>query len=152
MGVIHIMLLSKKQFFGILFGLLLTPFLIYRLSWIAGSATANGKMRFMGKTISGQITSIYPVISFTTGADTVWFNGEGDNTMQPGDNVPVRFQKQDIHDARINTFSGIWMDIVIIAGIPSVMLLLIYLHKEIFPKGTKFLLGRKPFLQVIREE
>ncbi|ULQ54636.1 hypothetical protein [Flavihumibacter fluvii] len=106
----------------------------------------------MGKNISGQISSIYPVISFNAGADTVWFNGEGDNEMMPGDTVPVRFQKNDIHDARINTFTGIWMDVIIIAGVPSLMLLLIYLHNGIFPKGTKFILGKKPFIQILADE
>lgn len=145
------MLLSKNQFFGISLAVLLTPFLVYRLMWIARSSSTTGKMRFMGKTISGQITSVYPVISFYSGADTVWFNGEGDNEMQPGDQVPVRYQKSDAHDARINTFIGIWMDIIIIAGVPSVMLLLIYLHRGIFPAGTRFLIGKRPFLQVVQE-
>lgn len=145
------MLFSKNQFFGILFFLLLTPFLVYRLNWILGSTTTTGKMRFMGKTISGQISSVYPVISFYGGTDTVWFNGEGDNELQPGESVSVRFQKKDVHDARINTFFGIWMDLIIIAGVPSLMLLLIYLHKGIFPAGTKFLVGKKPFFQVLAE-
>ena len=143
------MLLNKNQFFGILFFLLLTPFLVYRLCSIAGSLTTAGKMRFMGKTISGQITSVYPVISFSSGADTIWFNGEGDNGLLPGESVPVRYQRKDVHDARINTFFGVWMDLIIIAGVPSLMLLLIYLHKGIFPAGTKFMLGKKPFFQVV---
>jgi hypothetical protein len=71
------MVLSKNQFFGILFTLLFTPFLAYKIVWLYGSEKADGKMRFMGKTINGQMTSVYPVISFSTGADTVWFDGEG---------------------------------------------------------------------------
>jgi lysophospholipase L1-like esterase len=144
------MVLSKNQFFGILFTLLFTPFLAYKIVWLYGSEKADGKMRFMGKTINGQMTSVYPVISFSTGADTVWFDGEGNNALQPGDKVPVRYQKKNKQDARINSFSGIWMDALIIAGIPAIMLLLIYLHREIFPAGTKFSIGKKPFFKVLR--
>lgn len=148
--VIFCMLLTKNQFFSILFAALLTPFLVYKLAWLSGTVATTGKMRFMGKTISGQITSVYPVISFLAANDTVWFNGT-DNELAPGAMVPVRYRKDDVHDARINSLSGIWMDSIIIAGIPTIMLLLIYLHREIFPRGTRFMIGRRPFIRVLRE-
>ena len=144
------MILSKNQFFAILFAALLTPFLVYKLAWLSGTLATTGKMRFMGKSISGQITSVYPVISFLAGNDTIWFNGS-DNELAPGATVPVRYRKDNVHDARINSLAGIWMDAIIIAGIPTIMLLLIYLHTEIFPRGTRFIIGRKPFILVLRE-
>ncbi|MBZ5855584.1 DUF3592 domain-containing protein [Flavihumibacter profundi] len=107
----------------------------------------------MGKTINGQLTSTYPVISFSsTGKDTVWFNGQDDLVYTPGQPVPVRYLQHDPTDARINTLYSLWIDVLIIAGVPCLMVLLIYLHRSIFPKGTKFLIGKKPFFQVIPVE
>lgn len=144
------MLLSKNKFFLLLFLITFSPFLIYKLVWIARSEKVNGVMGFVGKSYTGQIGHSYSVVSFQVGKDTIWMNGNDNIFFKKGSAVPIRYQKHDPNDARLNIFPSMWGDTLVYGGIPVAILLLLFLHPHIFPRRTKFRLsGKRPFVQAI---
>src|ERR1700722_15691634 len=96
------MILSRIQFFLVLSFALLGPFYVPRLIWVAHSRTTTGKVWFVGHTLEllGDISS-HRVILFQDGGDSFHFNGGGHYKV--GDPVPVRYNKTQPADARINT-------------------------------------------------
>ncbi len=107
-------------------------------------------MCFMGKSIDGQFAHNYPVIKFSSnGRDTIFFNGTDELTYQKGEMVPVRFQEKNLQDARINSFKGLWMDTLIYALIPLLILVIIYFHPDLLPQDARVVLGFKPIISVV---
>jgi hypothetical protein len=144
------MAVSKMQFFFSLIVFFVFPFFVSKLVWLSGSAATTGVMCFMGKEQNGQFVKSYPVIKFTsTGKDTIFFNGTDELLLKRGDIIPVRYQKKDPADARINSLSGIWLDTIIYACIPFLFLLIIFLHRGIIPPKSKIFIGKRPFIQIV---
>ncbi len=145
-----IMQLNKIQFGILVMALVIAPFVAYKGVWLLQSVPATGTMCFMGKSLNGQFSSTYPVIKFNTPkGDTIFFNGLEQAEYQPGQLVPIRYQKNNPNDARINQFAGIWQDTLVYALLPFVLLMMVLLHPEIIPRGAKIIIGRKPFFSVI---
>ena len=144
------MALSKPTFFAILFFLIVAPFWVVRINWVMHSVKTQGVMQFKGMGLAGdQIPPDYTVISFKAGKETIWFNGLGNLSYKRGEVIPVRFRVDDPYDARVDSFPGIWGDTLVYSGIPSLMLLIIFLHLKVVPWGSKVRLGaRKPFIKV----
>ena len=144
------MQLTKIQFGILMMLLVILPFVGYKGLWLLRSVPATGTMCFMGKSLNGQFSSTYPVIKFNTPkGDTIFFNGLEQAEYQPGERVPIRYQKNNPIDARINQFAGIWQDTLIYALVPFVMLLMLLLHPEIIPRHSKIMIGSKRLLKVI---
>jgi hypothetical protein len=145
------MTLTRTQFFLPLFCLLTLPFVLPRLVWLRGTQTTTGLFAFAGMgSVGDQMPLSYSVIYFRHGRDTVWFNGLGNLGLHPGDRVPVRYKVNDPSDAKVDIFAAIWGDILVYTGIPVLMLLAIYLHPEVVPKGSKIKwAGRPPFLLLV---
>src|ERR1700730_8109361 len=112
------MTISRTTFFLALCILVVGPFLLYKIVWLAQSEKANGIMGFVGKSYSGQIAHVYSVIKFIAGKDTIWFNGNDNILYQPGEVVPVRYQRDNPSEARIDVFPGMWGDTIVYGGIP----------------------------------
>lgn len=144
------MLLSKNKFFLLLFVIAFGPFLVYKLVWIARSEKVNGVMGFVGKSYTGQLVHNYSVVSFQVGKDTIWMNGNDNIFFKKGEAVPIRYQKHNPNDARLDIFPSIWGDTLVYGGIPVIILLLLFLHPHIFHRHTRFRLSRKkPLVQAI---
>lgn len=147
------MVISKNTLFIWLFIIVFSPFLVYKLVWIARSEKTNGVMGFVGKSYTGQIVHRYAVIRFRVGKDSIWFNGNDNILFKEDEMVPVRYQKHHPADARIDKFPAIWGDTLVYGGIPVLILLLVFLHPHIFPRHTKFRLsGKMPFIQAIQAQ
>ena len=143
------MLLNKSQLFIILLIIIITPFLAYKVNWLAHSERTNGTMSFAGKNITGQYVHQYSVIMFTIGKDSIWFNGADNVIYNEGETVPVRFQLSNPHDARINIFISIWGDTLVFGGIPVLILIVLFLHPQIIPRRSMIRVKtRKPFLEI----
>lgn len=143
------MTISRNKFLISLFFIILSPFLIQKIIWLARSEATTGTMGFTGKTYAGQIIKVYSVISFVAGGDTVWFNGNDNVLYKEGEPVPVRYQRNHPADARINIFGSIWGDTIVYAGIPLIILLIVFIHPAIIPRKAYFIFNsRKPFLHV----
>jgi hypothetical protein len=147
------MLLTRNQFFLVLSILLLGPFYGPRLIWLARSRTTTGKVWFIGHTLElqGDISS-HLVILFKAGRDSFSFNAGGGH-YKPGDPVPVRYQKADPPDARINTPFNIWADLWVNSLLPELVLLILFITPRRFdpliPRKARVRLGIKPFIKII---
>jgi hypothetical protein len=146
------MTLTKNQFFLILGTILLLVCTGPRLWWLAGSRAAIGEMRFIGHGDLGSALGIssYPVISFTLGGDTIYFNGNVNLDAKRGDQMAIRYQKSNPSDAQVDSFSCMWMSTVSYALLPTLILFVLYLTPDRFdpliPKGHVIVLGKRPFI------
>ena len=144
------MLVRRNTFFLILFIILISPFVVRNLVWLAGSVKTTGTVSFIGRAFAGREMDFYSVVWFVAGKDTVWFNGKNSILFAEGRQVPVRYQKANPPDARLDTFLSIWGNTVVYGGLLEFVLLAVFLHPQIFPYRSKIrLLSRKPFMQIV---
>ena len=147
------MLLTRNQFFLILLILfVIGPFYVPRVLWLTHSKKTTGRVWFMGHTLEllGDISQ-HLVIIFRAGNDSVTFNSGGD--FHVGDAVPVRYQKDNPSDARINTFSGMWEDTLINSLLPLLTLLILFItpgrFDPLIPWKARIRIGIKPLIKII---
>ena len=139
---------SKITFFLLLVLLFVGPFVAGKLWWLLHSRRTVGVYSFKGRGFAGdQIALDYSVCWFPLGRDTIWFNGMGNLHYREGDSVPVRYQVDDPGDARIDIFPAVWGSTIVYGGIPLFILLIIYLHPHVVPRGRRVrVVWRRPFL------
>ena len=144
------MQLTKIQFAILLMALLVLPFFGYKAVWLLRSIPAKGTMCFMGKSLNGQLSSTYPVIRFRSlKGDTIYFNGANELMYERGEIIPVRYQESMPAEARIYSFAGLWLDTVIYALVPFLLLLIVFLHPEIIPRRSKIIIGKKALVKIV---
>lgn len=145
------MILSRAKFFLIVFLIVVAPFAVYKIIWIAHSAKTTGIMGFVGHGYAGdQLQDKYSVIFFNVGKDEFWFNSNGNVIFKKGEVIPVRYKKNNPYDARVNTFIFVWGDTFIYAGVPVAMLIAVFFHPLVIPRRSKVMLkSRKPFIRLI---
>lgn len=126
------------------------PFVLPRLIWLAGSQPAVGWMGFEGRGTAGeQMGLTYSYVYYRPDRDTIWFAASGGSAYKHGDRVPVRFQTHAFGDAKINSFLGIWGDILVYGGIPEFILLICMMHPKMVPWGSKLRLTLKsPYIRL----
>jgi hypothetical protein len=143
------MLLTKNEFFALLLGLVLLPFLLYNMVWLAGSAKTEGRVVGIGQHMGMNIgKSTYALVSFKAGADTVWFQALDEN-YKTGDAVAVRYKKSNPANAKTTTFLSLWGDVLAWAVIPLMVVIVLYFSPDMVPKRAMVLVGKKPFIRVI---
>jgi hypothetical protein len=147
------MIISRNSFFLILFALINLPIPLYKLIWLAGSRKAVGTMYFTGHGNLGSVLGIstYPVIWYKAGKDTIYFNGNVNIPLKEGEQVSVRYQKNNPDDAKINTFSCIWGDSLAYELGPLLIFIIVFFHPDLVPKKTRILLGTKPFIKFVEQ-
>jgi hypothetical protein len=144
------MQLTKIQFAILLMALLVLPFFGYKAVWLLRSVPAMGTMCFMGKSLNGQLSSTYPVIRFSSLAgDTIYFNGADELAYKRGELIPIRYREGKPAEARIDSFAGAWLDTVIYAMVPFLLLLIVFLHPEIIPHRSKIIIGKKALVRIV---
>jgi len=144
------MILKKSSFFLLLAVLYCSPFLIYKIAWIIRSERTMGLMSFRGKSQTGALEHHYSVIGFEANGDTIWFNGNDNIFFREGEKIPVRYLKSNPNDARLDIFPSMWGDTLVYGIIPLSILLVLFVHPHIFPRGTRFRLSRtRPFVEVM---
>lgn len=144
------MILGRNGFFLGLLLLVTVPVLSYKLVWLLRAKKATAVFAFHGKEIRGQMESRHAVMYFTTGNDTTFFNAIDNPAYVSGDRFPVLYQSANLADASLVDFENMWMTTGVMLGVPLVFLLIVFLHKEIIPYGSKIRLSvRAPFMQVI---
>jgi len=96
-----------------------------------------------------QIRQDYSVVSFKVRGKEIWFNGLGNLSYKPGEIIPIRYQPDDPYDARVDIFAGIWGDALVNSGIPVFLLIVLFLHPEVVPWGSRVRLTvKRPFVQI----
>lgn len=146
------MTLSRNAFFRILFICVIAPLPVYKLIWLAGTRETMGTMFFTGHGNLGSVLGIstYPVIWFTAGSDTIYFNGNVNVPLKEGERVSVRYRKNNPQDAKMNEFSSIWGDTMAYMMGPFLIFLIIYFHPDLVPKKTMVVLGKqKPWVRFV---
>ena len=148
------MILSRNQFFLLLLVLLVGPFYMSKILWLTGSRKAIGRALFMGHTLElqGNISQ-HLVILFNAGKDSVTFN-TGDNLgFKVGGPVPVRYQKDNPSDARIDIPVCIWGDTWVDSLLPELFLLVLFLtpgrFDPLIPWNARIRIGIKPLIKII---
>ena len=146
------MTLSRKQFFIILFILLVCPFLIHKLVWLINSRSTVGTMEFVGHGNLGSALGIstYPVIMFVVGTDTFHFNGVINTPLKRGQHLSIRYQKHDPNNAKINSLLSLWGDTLAYSLGPLLVFLGLFLTPDIVPLKSKVKIGHWPLVQVLR--
>jgi hypothetical protein len=148
------MVFTKFQFFILLFAILIGPLLIYKLIWLANSKKTYGSIYFMGHDLelNGSVSS-HLVILFKIGKDTFTFNTLSDLPFKNNEPVPVRYQKNDPSDAKVNLPDRIWGDTLVYSIAPVLLLLVLFLTPDRFdpllPGKSKILIGGKPWIKII---
>ncbi len=147
------MIISKNKFFLLLVVIFILPFVLYKIFWLANAEKTIGEMRFFGRTIEVQGTSEHAVFKFTTGKDTIFFNGNFDLVYKTGEPVSIRYQKNNPRDARVNSFAGTWLDTVLYILPQLLILSILYFTPEkwqpFIPNGSTIAIGKKSLLKII---
>lgn len=140
------MTVSRNRFFAVLV-LFFVPFFIPRLIWLQQSRPVTGSVSFTGKDQAGQFVHTYAVITFRVNDSLYWFNGP-DNMLYPeGTPIQVLYQPARPADARINSFLSVWGDLLVYTGIPFLLILILYIHPQIIPWGSRIRFSsRSPYL------
>jgi hypothetical protein len=147
------MILSRNQFFLLVFTIILLPFPAYKLIWLAGTRETTGTMYFVGHGNLGSALGIstYPVIWFKYGKDTIFFNGNVNIPLRIDEKVSVRYRKADPADAKINNFYCIWGDTLAYSLAPILFFLVIFFHPDLVPRKIRVALGGKPMIKYIEQ-
>jgi hypothetical protein len=144
------MIIGKIPFFLILFLILLIPTLAPRVIWLARSRATMGTMGFEGHGTAGeqiQLTNTY--IYYHLRNERICFKSIPGLGYREGDPVPVRYLPADLNDARVNTFLGVWGDLLVFAGIPALILLISFLHPDVVPWGSRLRLTlKRPYIRL----
>jgi hypothetical protein len=154
------MIIGKIPLFLILFSLVAIPLVAPRLIWIAGSRKKMAVMGFEGRGTAGEpIPLTYSNLYFEEGGLQVWFTAPPGLGYKEGDPVPVRYLRAaksegrvrdgGAPDARVDSLIGLWGDILVYGGIPTFILLILFLHPDVVPWGSRLLLTRKsPYIRL----
>lgn len=143
------MTVSRNRFFAFLV-VLIMPFFIPRLIWLQRSQALTGSVSFTGKDQAGQFMHTYAVVTFRVNDSLYWFKGP-DNMLYPeGTSIPVLYQPARPSDARIQSFLSVWGDLLVYAGIPFLLLFMLFIHPEIIPWKKKIRLQlATPWIAVV---
>ncbi len=107
-------------------------------------------MRFVGKSYTGQLIHSYSVIRFSTGTDTIFFNTNDNIIFTPGQQVAVRYQQNNLHNAKVDIFIEIWGDALVYGGMFVLILAIVFAHPGIVPYRSIIMIGKKPpFVNII---
>ena len=130
---------------------MVVPIIAAKLFWISSASKTKGVMAFEGKEITGQFQRTYAVIMFSaTGKDTVFFNSADDESFSPGQSVPVLYQRSRPTEAKVDTFTGLWMDTVIYSGLFFLFIAIVFFHPQIIPYRARVqLLLKRPFIKLV---
>jgi hypothetical protein len=142
------MTFTKIRFFLLLGLMFAGPFVGYKILWLLHSRRVSGVYSFRGLGEAGdQVQLDYSICWFPLGKDTIWFNGVGNIPFHEGDSIPVRYEVNDPGDARIDLFPAIWGDTIVYGGIPLFILLMMFFHRRVVPRGRRVrVVLRRPFL------
>jgi hypothetical protein len=148
-------ILARNQFFILLFIVIIPPFLIIKIIWLAKSKETKSVTSFVGHDDIGSALgmSTYAIISFKAGNDTVLLRSSLALNLRNGETISVRYQKNNPADAVVNNFFNIWAGTIAYGLFPALILLVLYIMPErmepVIPRKSKILIGKKPLIKII---
>jgi hypothetical protein len=117
--------------------------ILYKIAWLAVSKTTTGIVEYIAET-SGRSTGrqTYPVVRFTTAKRIVTISGDYNLPFARGDDYPIRYNRFNETDARLNTFWGCWIETIIWSIIFFVIISIIFIRPDMIPKGKSVKISR----------
>jgi hypothetical protein len=133
----QVMAIPRTLFFLLFVLILITTLLSGKLVWLFTSKETTGVFSFQSRgNALDQIRFGYSVCYFIKGNDTIWFKAPVGLKLKEGAIIKVRYQRNNPADARVFTFRGFWRGNVIYGIIFFLVILVAFLNKGIFPRGT----------------
>lgn len=148
-----VMVMGRNGFFLLLLLVCVVPFYGYKICWLCTSRRATGVGWFVGHTLelNGAVTA-HLVVLFQVGGDSVWFNAET-RLGNVGERIPVRYQRNDPSDARVDVPLAIWGDTVVNSLLPVGVMLILFLTPNRFdpliPWGCRVVIGGRPVIKIL---
>ncbi|WP_336515654.1 hypothetical protein [Pollutibacter soli] len=136
--------IRRLSFIAMLLLLFVCPFYIINTFWLMKSAKAEGIAAFQGKEFAGQLVHNYTVVMFVVKKDTFFYNTSDNIFFQPGTAVPIRYQKKNPADAKLGTWSGIWMGCIFYSAMPLLIILILLAHPSLIPYRSSVRLSFTP--------
>jgi len=145
------MILSRGIFFMLLFVVVVIPWIIPKIIWLAGSSRAIGSMEFVGHSDWGSAIgmSSYPVIKFEVANHEFHFNGKGNVPLKKGEKVGVLFQKNNPEDAVIDSFATIWGQTFAYAMGPLLVYIVLLVSPAVIPWKARLRVGGSSIVQIV---
>ena len=129
------MLLTRSKYYFFLLLLCLSPFVLYKVGWLAISKPAVGKVLYIDETYGRKIgRQEYPVVEFQTEKYVVTVSGNYNLNYNKGADYPIRYNRFKETDTRLNTFLGLWIDTLIWCSIFATTISLTFIAKGIVPR------------------
>lgn len=139
--------IRRLPFIALLLLLFVCPFYVFNMIWLMKSEKTSGIAAFQGKEFAGQLVHNYTVVMFVVKNDTFFYNTSDNIFFDPGTSVPIRYQKEDPADAKLGTWSGIWMGSIFYSAMPLLIILILLAHPSLIPYRSSLRLGLKsPFI------
>jgi len=131
------MAIPRTIFFLALVLILATTLFSGKMVWLLDSAETTGIFAFQGRgNALDQIRTSNSFCYFKKGKDTIWFKAPEGLKLKEGAIITVRYQRNNPADARVFSFRGFWRGSIIYGIIIFLLILVAFLNKEIFPKGS----------------
>lgn len=108
-------------------------------------------MEFVGHDNLGSVLgmSTYPVVQFKVGDSVFHFNGNMNLSLQKGQSIEVRYQRNNPSDARINSLGTVWGDTFAYGAGPTLCWLVLLLSPGIVPWKSRVKIGRRTGIQIL---
>lgn len=108
------MTLSKWQVYFLGMILIASPFVLTKLFWINRSVQTKAVVLYIEKTRSLKGTrQTYPVFEYYAGNYRVTSAGNYNLPYEDGDSVNIRYNPGNVHNFKIDTLTGLWIDRII---------------------------------------
>ena len=131
------MAIPRTFFFLALVLILATTLFSGKMVWLLDSEETTGIFSFQGRgNALDQIRSGYSFCYFKKGNDTIWFKGAESLKLKEGAIIKVRYQRNNPADARVFSFRGFWRGTIIYGIIVFLVILVVFLNKEVLPRGS----------------
>ena len=139
--------IRRLSFIALLLLLFVCPFYLTNLLWLIRSEKTVGTAAFQGKEFAGQLVHNYTVVMFVVKKDTFFYNTSDNIFFDPGADVPIRYQKGNPVDAKLGTWSGIWMGSIFYSAMPLLIILILLAHPSLIPyRSTIRVSFKHPFV------
>jgi hypothetical protein len=138
------MIITRVQYYFLLLAVCFAPFVLYKIGWLAISKPCIGTVVSIGETHGRRVgQQTYPVVQFTVDQKIITAYGDYNLPYAEGDLYPIRYNRYNPENTRLNTFLGCWIDTLIWCTIFTVIVSIVFLVEGIVPRNKLVKLSSK---------
>lgn len=143
------MTLPRTRFFLAIVLILLITLFTGKIVWLWDTEETTGVFYYQTKgNALEQFRLINSICYFKKGNDTIWFESPGRLSEKEGSSIVVRYHRNQPTDARVFSFRGFWGGPIVYGSILLSVILVAYLNKGVFPKGTTIKIFNKTLILI----